>query len=106
MEGNNQPTSLLTPTPPVTTTISNLELLIRPADGSQAALRLTNDPGADFSPTWSPAGRQIAFVSNRTGENEIWLADLDRIENRFHDLSQNPNAAVPGSALPCSSTTR
>jgi TolB protein len=92
-EGNSSPANPLTPTPPVTATIPNLELLIRPVDGSQEALRLTDNPGSDFAPTWSPAGRQIAFVSNRSGENEIWLADLDRIEDRFQNLSQNPKAA-------------
>ena len=92
-DGTSSPANALTPTPPVTATIPNLEVLIRPVDGSQAALRLTDDPAADFAPTWSPAGRQIAFVSNRSGENEIWLADLDSIEDRFQDLSQNPKAA-------------
>ena len=79
----------LTATPPVTITIPNLEILIQPADGSQAALRLTDDPAADLDPAWSPSGRQVAFVSNRSGENEVWLADLDLIEGRFRNLSQN-----------------
>ena len=85
-------TSQITATPPVTVTIPNLEILIRPADGSQPSIRLTNDPSADFAPVWSPTGRQIAFVSNRTGEHEVWLADLDRIDDRFHNLSNNPKA--------------
>ena len=92
-DGNSLPANPLTPTPPVTATIPNLEVLIRPVDGAQTALRLTDNPGADFAPTWSPAGRQIAFVSNRSGESEIWLADLDRIEDRFQNLSQNPKSA-------------
>jgi TolB protein len=68
-------------------------VVIRPLDGKQPAIRLTNDPGADFDPAWSPDGRRIAFVSNRTGENEIWLADLDSTDERFHNLSQNLKAA-------------
>jgi len=83
----------VTATPPVTATIPNLEILIQPVDRSQPAVRLTNDPGADFAPAWSPSGRQIAFVSNRSGENEIWLADLDRVEDRFRDVSQNPKTS-------------
>ncbi len=85
-------TTQITATPPVTVTVPNLEILIRPADGSQPAIRLTNDPAADYAPVWSPAGRQIAYVSNRTGENEVWLADLDRIDDRFHNISNNPKA--------------
>ena len=30
-----------------------------------------------FDPTWSPDGRQIAFVSTRSGASEIWVINLD-----------------------------
>ena len=39
--------------------------------------RITSDPADDLSPTWSPDGRRIAFVSRRTGIGNIHAADLD-----------------------------
>lgn len=70
----------------------NLDIYVAPVDGSSTPIRLTDDPGADHSPTWSPLGRQIAFVSTRTGEPEIWLADLQNVDQRFSNVSQNPNS--------------
>ena len=37
--------------------------------------RLTSDPSIDVSPTWSPDGKQIAFVSDRGGTPQIYLMD-------------------------------
>lgn len=68
----------------------DLELFIRPLDGSQEPIQLTDNSDADYQPAWSPGGRQIAFVSNRSGENEIWLADLDQFT--FTNLSRNDSA--------------
>ena len=57
-------------------------------------LILTDDPSADTSPAWSPDGRRIAFISNRSGDPEVWLADLDRAdEGRFSNLSNSPRSA-------------
>ncbi len=70
----------------------NLDLFIRPIDDSQEPVRLTTAPEADFSPAWSPQGRQVAFISYRTGESEVWLADLDRVEDRFTNVSLNRHA--------------
>ncbi|MEA2555466.1 MAG: TolB protein, partial [Actinomycetota bacterium] len=40
------------------------------ADGT-ALTQLTTNPADDFQPAWSPDG-SIAFVSDRTGDDEIW----------------------------------
>jgi len=71
----------------------NLEIEILSLDALTDIIQLTDNPAADFSPAWSPGGRQIAFVSNRSGENDIWLADLNEPEEqRFQDFSREPNS--------------
>jgi TolB protein len=67
---------------------ASLDILIVPVDGSQDPLQLTTHHAADYAPTWSPLGRQIAFVSTRGDRSQIWLADLDKSGNdRFQLLS-------------------
>ncbi len=57
---------------------NNLEIYIQQAELGAEAVRLTGDLAADFSPAWSPGGRQIAFISTRGGREGVWLADLDK----------------------------
>jgi len=40
-------------------------------------VRLTNDPAEDYSPRWSPDGKQIVFVSERDGNPEIYVMNRD-----------------------------
>ena len=44
--------------------------------------RLTNDPGIDGLPTWSPDGKYIAFLSTRDGQWAIWVMNADGSNQR------------------------
>ncbi len=46
------------------------------ADGT-GLKQLTNSPGFDFDPSWSPDGTQIAFNSNLTGDHIMYIAQAD-----------------------------
>jgi Tol biopolymer transport system component len=39
--------------------------------------RLTNSAALDGQPAWSPDGRKLAFVSNRAGNDEIYVMNAD-----------------------------
>ncbi len=42
-----------------------------------ALTRLTDDPAADALPAWSPDGTQILFVSDRSGNEEVFVMNAD-----------------------------
>lgn len=54
----------------------NTEIYVMNADGS-AQTRLTNSPGEDWFPTWSPDGSKIAFSTNRDGRYQVYVMNAD-----------------------------
>ena len=58
----------------VLTRDGNSEIYLGSPDGSNLR-RLTNDPGADITPVWSPDGSKIAFVSDRSGGPQVYVMD-------------------------------
>lgn len=47
-----------------------------------AATRLTSGPAWDVQPTFSPDGRQLAFVSDRGGNENVWIMGADGADPR------------------------
>jgi len=45
-------------------------------------IMLTDYPGTEYDPIWSPDGNMIAFVSNHTGNDEIWTMNSDGANQR------------------------
>jgi Tol biopolymer transport system component len=56
----------------------NCEIYVINADGT-GLLRLTDAPGFDGDPAWSPDGKRIAFASDRGGssDRDIYVMDAD-----------------------------
>ena len=47
-----------------------------PVDGGQA-MRITSGLGYDSQPVISPDGQRIAFISDRGGATNLWVADIN-----------------------------
>ena len=66
-------------------------------------IRITMHPASDKSPTWSPDGDKIAFVSDRNNRrNQIWVIDADgknpvRLTDGFDD--DNPDWSPDGTTI-------
>jgi Tol biopolymer transport system component len=44
---------------------------------NSSSIRLTTNPSADRQPVWSPDGSKVLFVSDRDGNNEIYVVNRD-----------------------------
>ncbi len=55
----------------------NLELYTASAQNPDDLTRLTDHPARDWFASWSPDGTQIAFTSDRAGNEDIYLINAD-----------------------------
>jgi Tol biopolymer transport system component len=63
-------------------------------DGS-GETRLTDSPGLDAFPAWSPDGGRIAFTSDRDGSWDIYVMNADGSEQRRLTNTPEEDEAVP-----------
>lgn len=76
---------------------TNTDLFVVPADGSRSAVRLTENPAADASPSYSPNGRYLAYRrQSRPGyESDRWRLTLyDRETGATDSLSDSLDRPV------------
>jgi Tol biopolymer transport system component len=73
--------------------------------GPPGLVRLTTDPGYDRDPAWSPDGERIAFVSDRSGTDEVYSIgkdghDLTRhTEDRGIEIKESPTWSPDGQRI-------
>jgi Tol biopolymer transport system component/DNA-binding winged helix-turn-helix (wHTH) protein len=66
--------------------------LISLANGTEAPRVLAPSTGSDYSAALSPSGDQLAFVSDRGGQSQLWL--YDRASEAVTPLSEVPESPV------------
>lgn len=54
----------------------DIDIWILPAKGGRAS-RLTERDGIDAQPAWAPDGRTLYFVSDRSGDQNVWKMTID-----------------------------
>ncbi len=81
------------------------EIGVIDADGSNFRLLTTMEGIENFTPSWSPDGKQLLYVSNSSGTFELWsidvtdsnvrqITDLDLQSPTFPELSPKGNQIV------------
>ena len=68
------------------------------------AERLTEGPAWDFQPRFSPDGKQIAFISDRSGSDNLWVINVDgtgakKVSDETDDLLGSPAWSPDGNYI-------
>src|SRR5262249_6972719 len=77
----------------------------------RAPQRITNDAAVEIDPAWSPDSTQIAFVSDRGGQMDLWIHDLAANSDASYAIPESrcavsaPAWSHDGSVIVYSSTT-
>ncbi len=70
----------------------HFSLIIQSVNNPQESPIQLSEEGIDFfQPAWSPDGSEIAFVTDPTGRNEIWIARLQDANERFVKVIASPD---------------
>ena len=88
----------------VVRTEGNAELWLVTLDGSESEWRLTYTEALDYDPVWSPADDLIAFVSEQTGNGDIYIStplgfDVQRITINQDPADKHPTWSPDGQQL-------
>jgi Tol biopolymer transport system component len=75
------------------------DIYVTRPDGSDVH-RLTDSPGLDEGPVWSPDGTEIAFSSARDGQQEIYVMNADGSEQRRLTSSASRDESPDWQPLP------
>jgi len=54
----------------------NAEVYVMNADGTEP-VNLTQGPGQEYDPVWSPDGLHLLYASNWNANDEIWIMDAE-----------------------------
>jgi Tol biopolymer transport system component len=95
----------------VVRTEGNAELWLVTLDNSESEWRITYTAEYDYDPAWSPAGDLIAFVSEQTGNGDIYIStplgfDMRRITINHDPKDRHPTWSPDGRNVAYSSDER
>ena len=76
------------------TKISQEDIAIFDRNGANVRY-LTNDKFRDRSPRWSPDGKKIVFISDRSGKYQIWMINADGSDLRQITFTEKTGAVAP-----------
>jgi Tol biopolymer transport system component len=70
------------------------DLYTMPIAGGTAT-RITSGPAYDMQPRYSPDGRQLVFISDRNGSENVWVANTDGSEARALTTTERDSYMSP-----------